>query len=227
MFAVLVADLMLAKSLALVVDGTAEAANAIAELIGIACEGRIRELAQGYNLELTEAEHLEIIRLKTGTLFELPCRLGAELGGAAPATVAALAAYGRNLGLAFQLADDALDLAGHASRLGKPVAADVREGVYSLPVLRVLKREGRDGPLGSLLGQAHLEPDEITAAIAMVRASGTIEETLTLAATYSDRAISAITMLPATSAHRSLVNLARYAVQRDLGADSDASQFLA
>lgn len=161
---------------------------------------------------------------ETETRTREGCRLGAELGGAASATVAALAAYGRNLGLAFQLADDALDLAGHPSRLGKPVAADVREGVYSLPVLRALEREGRDGPLATLLGRAHLEPDEIATAIAMVRASGAIAETLELAATYSDRAISAIEALPPTSAHRSLVNLARYAVERDLGADLEVNR---
>jgi len=178
--------------------------------------GQLREAENSYNLNLTEAEHLQIIGLKTGTLFELPCRLGGELAGAPPATVEALAAYGRNLGLAFQLADDALDLAGHSARLGKPVGADIREGVYSLPILRVLQREARDRPLATLIGRAQLSPDEVAAAIAIVRESGAINEALALAATYSDRAIAALDPLPRTSAHRSLVNLARYAVERDL-----------
>jgi geranylgeranyl pyrophosphate synthase len=179
------------------------------------CAGQLREAENRFNTRLSEAEHLEILALKTGTLVELPCRLGAELGGAAPEVIEALATYGREVGLAFQLADDALDLAGHPSRLGKPVASDLREGVYSLATLRVLAREGPGGPLGLLVARANLTPPEIEAALERIRASGAVAEALDLARTHSERAIAALEPLPPSPARRSLANLARYAVERD------------
>jgi geranylgeranyl pyrophosphate synthase len=207
---------LLTRAIALLVTLSEGIQRLVANATTALATGQLREAENSYNLRLSEAEHLEILRLKTGTLFELPCRLGAELAGAPASAVEALAAYGRELGLAFQLTDDALDLAGHPARLGKPVAADIREGVYSLPILRLLASEGPDGPLAALLGRTHLEPAEIAAAIDLVRASGAIEETRALAASHADRAVEAIAGLPDGPARRSLVNLARYAVERDL-----------
>ena len=83
---------------------------------------------------------MAILAQKTATLFELPCRLGALLGGVAPEATVALVAFGRALGLAFQLADDALDLAGSTEQIGKAAGNDLREGVHGLPVLRAPRR---------------------------------------------------------------------------------------
>jgi heptaprenyl diphosphate synthase len=177
------------------------------------CTGQLREVENAFNTTLAEDEHLEVLALKTGTLFELPCRLGAEVSGAPAAHVEALAEYGRNLGLAFQLADDALDLAGQPSRLGKSVGTDLREGVYSLPVLRALQR-APGAQLAALLGPARLGADDITQALELIRASGTIAEVLDLARSYSQRAVAALQPLPDGSPRRSLVNLATYAVAR-------------
>ena len=86
---------------------------------------------------------MKIIAGKTATLFELPCRLGARLAGAPDQIVTALSRYGHHLGIAFQLADDALDVWGSAERLGKYPLSDVREGVYTLSVLRLLAQARR------------------------------------------------------------------------------------
>jgi geranylgeranyl pyrophosphate synthase len=179
------------------------------------CAGQLQEVENAYNLELTEEEHLEILGRKTATLFELPCRLGAGLTGAAPAHSHALATYGRHLGLAFQLADDALDLVGQASELGKAMGTDLREGVYSLPVLRALRQEGAGGaPLRALLGQTRLRETEVRAARQLVRRSGAVGEALALAREYAGRAQAGLAALPDGPARRSLFRLADYAVSR-------------
>src|SRR5690606_1159819 len=83
------------------------------------CLGQLHELEHAYDMETDDETHLRILEMKTATLFELPCRMGALLGGGAGTFADPLARYGRALGLAFQLADDLLDLTGDTERIGK------------------------------------------------------------------------------------------------------------
>jgi heptaprenyl diphosphate synthase len=179
------------------------------------CIGQLQETENAYNLELTEAEHLNILARKTATLFELPCHLGAYLSGTSPAYLTALATYGRHLGLAFQLADDALDLTGQVTQLGKATGTDLREGVYSLPVLRALRQGGTVGEqLQALLGQVQLTEDEVKMVLRLVWESGTVAEALDVAREYARRAQTALAVLPEGPARLSLSRLAEYAITR-------------
>lgn len=179
------------------------------------CAGQLQEVENAYNLELTEAEHLDILTRKTATLFKLPCHLGAYLSGASSTHTATLTAYGLHLGLAFQLADDALDLVGQTSQLGKATGTDLREGVYSLPVLRALRLGGVVGErLRTLLGQVRLTKEDVQTVLRLVQESGTVAEALELAREYARQAQGALEVLPEGTARLSLSRLAFYAMTR-------------
>lgn len=179
------------------------------------CVGELQEIENAYNLELTEEEHLEILGRKTATFFELPCRLGASLSDVDEGPSEQLARYGRELGLAFQLADDALDLAGDPAAMGKATRTDLREGVYSLAVLSVLRRSNDLGRrLASLLARVDLTAAEFEDAAAIVRRAGGVAEALALARRHAERAREALEQLEPGPARTSLDRLAQFAITR-------------
>jgi geranylgeranyl pyrophosphate synthase len=188
-----------------------ETARALVEL----CTGQLRETENAFNSGLTEAEYLQIIAGKTATLFELPCRLGARLAGAPDQIVTALSRYGQDLGIAFQLADDALDVWGSAERLGKYPLGDVREGVYTLSVLRLL---ARGTPAAQRVRELLRVLDPGAAQLAEVRnlvlRSGVVDQVLGEARELAARARGHLAALPAGSARESLWRLADYAIAR-------------
>jgi octaprenyl-diphosphate synthase len=103
-------------------------------------EGEIYQLTKNGDPDISEEEHYEIIRRKTAHLFGGCARIGGMLAGVPEAQAEALWGYGFNLGIAFQLVDDLLDLTGKAEALGKPVASDLREGKITLPVIHLLPK---------------------------------------------------------------------------------------
>src|SRR5262245_3791069 len=103
-------------------------------------EGELYQLSKKGVVDLSEEEHLDIVRRKTAYLFGGCARIGGTLGGATPEQEHALQQYGVNLGMSFQLIDDLLDFSGDQSALGKPVGGDLREGKVTLPVIRLLQR---------------------------------------------------------------------------------------
>jgi geranylgeranyl pyrophosphate synthase len=189
------------------VSGVADATLAVST-------GQLRETEHAFDVELTEVECLDIIAMKTATLFELPCQLGAYLAHADPRYTRALTRYGHHLGIAFQLTDDVLDISGHATTLGKPTGTDLREGVYALPVLTAL-RQAPGGQLAAILGQANPGPGDIDHAIALIRETDALSRVRRLAAQHAQRAASALTALPPTPTRTSLLALTDYAVARD------------
>jgi heptaprenyl diphosphate synthase len=179
------------------------------------CTGQLREAENAFNADLAVDEHLEILRLKTSALFELPVRLGAALGLSSPAREDALGAYGRHLGLAFQLHDDVLDFVGSADVMGKSAGADLAAGVYSLPVLLLLRRgDDRARRCRDLLRRNDLPATGAGEAIALVRDSGTVAEASALAREEAARALAALDPIADGSARRSLARLTRFAVNR-------------
>jgi octaprenyl-diphosphate synthase len=114
------------------------------ELIGAAtnrvCAGELRQVTERDNLDLTEVDYLVMIEGKTAALTECCGRLGAQYAGASEEVVARLASFGRNLGLAFQIADDLLDLTGSQEKTGKTLGTDLRERKLTLPVIHCLHK---------------------------------------------------------------------------------------
>jgi octaprenyl-diphosphate synthase len=124
--------------------GDARACLLIGEATNRTCEGELCQVLERGNLDLSEAAYLDVIEGKTAELIACCCRLGAEYAGASKETVEALARFGRSLGLAFQIADDLLDLVGNEDQTGKSLGTDLEQGKLTLPLIRLLTQ----GPEG-------------------------------------------------------------------------------
>jgi len=178
--------------------------------------GQLTEVENAYNLDLTEELHLEILQRKTAALFELPLRLGALLSGAPSAVVNALAVYGRNLGLAFQLTDDLLDWTGKTQTLGKETATDIKEGVFSLALLRGLRRESdvREA-LRSILSKAALSDVDVQNVREIVSQAGLIASAAETAKAFARSAQKELGSIPCCRSSESLHRLAEFTLARN------------
>jgi octaprenyl-diphosphate synthase len=143
---VLLGDYLYIKSMALALTQDAlEVIRLLCDVTLRMIEGELYQLTKNGDLDITEQEHFEIIRRKTAYLFGGCAQIGGMLGNATPEQQQALQKYGFDLGIAFQLIDDLLDVTGDAAALGKPVGGDLREGKITLPIIRLLDRTGSDG----------------------------------------------------------------------------------
>lgn len=120
------------------VDG--RACQLIGEATNRVCAGELKQVCERGNLHLTEADYFAIVAGKTAALTEVACRLGALYAGASEATAETLAAFGRNLGVAFQVADDLLDLTGTEATAGKTLGTDLEQGKLTLPLIHALTK---------------------------------------------------------------------------------------
>jgi geranylgeranyl reductase family protein len=223
LFAVIVADFLLSKAHELSARAGPRVSAVIAEALARSTEGRLRELRHARNLELAEAEQLDIIAWKTGTLFELPCRLGGVLGRLPPANVEALARYGRHLGVAYQLTDDAMIIEGRSPSLGQAGVTDLDDGLYSVPIMAAVRQHGAArGPLCRILEQQTLSTRDVEEIRKLTRSAGGVDRALELARIASDRAKVELNANDDGPPIVMLRQLADYAVERSAaGADVD------
>ncbi len=138
---VLVGDFLLGQAFKMMVEvGSLEALEILSNAASIIAEGEVMQLGAAKNTATTEDEYLAVIQAKTAALFSAAAEVGPVLAGKGRAERAAFRSYGTNLGLAFQLVDDALDYGGSSSELGKRVGDDFREGKITLPVVLSYRR---------------------------------------------------------------------------------------
>jgi octaprenyl-diphosphate synthase len=153
-------------------------------------EGEILEIERNGNLDVTEADHVDLICRKTADLFSACLRIGAILGDVGEQREQALARYGLNLGICFQMVDDLLDFTAEEKTLGKPVANDLREGKVTLPMIFLLRKAGRPGidEVRTVLadrGFGRVSRDEI---VRLARENGALDEARALAEQYAEMA---------------------------------------
>lgn len=192
-------------------------------------EGELIQLSLVGNPRVTEEQHLDIVRRKTGFLFSASCRLGGVLRGASAAEKAALEDYGMNLGVAFQLTDDLLDFTSDEAKLGKPVLSDLREGKVTLPLIRLLhRRPNCEGLIREAMadgnanladhhanGNGHDGAARAKEVLAILRECGQLEQARQEAALYAARAQEALTALPENEFRRALNDIAEFVVERE------------
>jgi octaprenyl-diphosphate synthase len=214
---VLVGDFLFARAFELMVEtGSLRALDILARASSIIAEGEVLQLTRAHDLNLGQDTYLEIIRAKTAELFAASAEAGAVAAGASEARVMALRDYGENLGLAFQLTDDALDYSGAADTLGKNAGDDFREGKATLPLLLAIARSGpREAAFWErAIGRLEQTEADFRRARELILGSGALQATLDLASDYADAAKAALGAFADNEWRRSLESLADFAVAR-------------
>lgn len=214
---VLVGDFLLGQAFRMMVDvGSLAGLRILSHAAAVIAEGEVMQLAAAKNMATTEDEYLAIVNAKTAALFSAAAEVSPALIGRPVEEQAALKSYGRNLGIAFQLVDDALDYAGDSERLGKSVGDDFREGKITLPVILAFRR-GNDAEREfwrKALVEGESGDDNLTRAISLVKRHRTTEATLDRARTYGDMAKDALAIFPDGKARRALLDVVDFCVSR-------------
>ncbi len=214
---VLVGDFLFARAFELMVEtDSMRALGILAEASRVISEGEVLQLTRAHDLNLDQDTYLQIISAKTAELFAAAAEAGAVGAGADADAVKALRDYGMALGIAFQLADDALDYGATAEALGKNAGDDFNEGKATLPLLLAVARtRGREDAFWDrTVTKGERAPEDFARASELVIGSGAIGATLDLAGDYADRAKAALAILPATDWRTALEDLADFAVSR-------------
>jgi octaprenyl-diphosphate synthase len=198
---VLVGDFLLGQAFRMMVDvGSLPALKILSNAAAVIAEGEVMQLAAAKNTSTTEDAYLAIIDAKTAALFSAAAEVGAAAAGRPPAEQAALKSYGRNLGIAFQLVDDARDYSGDSARLGKDVGDDFREGKITLPVILCFRRGGASERefWQRTLAAGDVQDGDLETAIGFMKKHKAIEATLERARHYGAIARDALAIFPDT-----------------------------
>ena len=214
---VLVGDFLFSRSFELMVeDGSLRALKILSGASAIIAEGEVNQLTAARRVDLGEDRYLDIIGAKTAALFAAACRIGAVVAECAEAEEAALDSYGRNLGIAFQLVDDAIDYVSDAGTMGKDTGDDFREGKMTLPLILAYARgnaEDRTFWKDAIEGRRDSE-DDLAHATQLLRDTRAIDDTLARARHYGQRAIDALGGFGSGKAKDALIEAVEFAVAR-------------
>lgn len=217
--AILTGDYLFARASEVSADLGVEVTRIMARTLARLCEGQIAEVQGSMGalppdvpvLDATQEHYLEVISGKTASLIETSCRYGALLSGVDEPGVAAAATYGWNVGMAFQVSDDILDIAADHATSGKTPGTDLLEGVRTLPVLIAL--ESDDGELQALL-DGPLDPPQLERALELLRTGDALDAAREVATNYVDAATDALARFGDRPVTRALKRLAAYALER-------------
>ncbi len=212
---ILLGDFLFAQSFTLAAStGSAEACEAIGGAARRVCEGELRQVASQGELQLDEPQYLEMIEAKTAELCGVACRLGGRHAGAADDQVAALEAFGRHLGIAFQIADDYLDLWGDGERVGKTLGTDVLQGKMTMPLIHTM--EVLAGPQKEALRRLLQGPpaQRLAAIYPLLERADAAAYTRRRAGEFVAAAEASLDRLPASEAKATLRRWARFALER-------------
>ena len=214
---VLVGDFLFSRAFQLMVEaGSLRVLDILSTAATVIAEGEVLQLKSANNLGVTEEDYLRVVSAKTAALFAAAAEAGAVVASQTPQQIAAMRDYGQNLGIAFQLVDDALDYSGRQALMGKSVGDDFREAKVTLPVIlayarataaaaKFWKRAIETGPQGE---------SDLDRAITLVEETGAISETMARARRYADQAREALSPLPAGDVRSALADIADFCVER-------------
>ncbi|HEY8486418.1 MAG TPA: polyprenyl synthetase family protein [Limnochordales bacterium] len=203
--AVLTGDFMLARAMSLIVDqGNPRVLKIMSDMIYEMCEGEIAQHQFKGRLDQTQQDYFRRIGKKTARFFQACCESGAILGGASSHHVQAMGVFGYQLGMAFQVVDDLLDVVGDEVEMGKPAGSDLAEGVFTLPVLYLLEQPAYRERVAELLREFPPAGAAIRQVLRMVRDNGAVRYTEEVARRFIDQALAALGQVPDGVASRLL-----------------------
>ncbi|MEL6359734.1 MAG: polyprenyl synthetase family protein [Pseudomonadota bacterium] len=214
---VLVGDFVFSRAFELMVStGKLPVLEVLSNSSRVIAEGEVLQLTTQKNLSASQETYLAVVQAKTAALFAAAARVGAIISNVSTETESALTGFGRNLGIAFQLIDDALDYAGREAALGKEVGDDFREGKMTLPVvMAVSKAVGDEVDFWKrTIGDGNQRPDDFDRAVSLIERHGALEETVKMANHYADAALKALAPMPKNEYRDALEALSTQSVAR-------------
>ncbi len=214
---VLVGDFLLGQAFKMMVEvGSLRALEILSAAAAIIAEGEVMQLAAAKNTATTEDEYLAVIRAKTAELFAAACEVGPVIAGRSKAEQAACRSFGMNLGVAFQLVDDALDYDGKAADLGKNVGDDFREGKVTLPVVLSFRRGSASERefWTRTLERGEVTGGDLDQALALMKKHRAIEDTINRARHYGAIARDALALFPDSEMKQALEEAVEFCIAR-------------
>jgi octaprenyl-diphosphate synthase len=214
---VLVGDFLLGQAFKMMVEvGSLRALEILSAAAAVIAEGEVMQLGAAKNTATTEDEYLAVVRAKTAELFAAACEVGPGLAVRPKAEQAACRSYGMNLGIAFQLVDDALDYGGKAAKLGKNIGDDFREGKITLPVVLSFRRgsESERAFWRRVLEQGDTRDGDFEMAISLMTKHRALEDTVRRARHYGAIAKDALALFPDSPVKEALSEAVEFCVNR-------------
>ncbi|MGQ3675905.1 polyprenyl synthetase family protein [Xanthobacter sp. TB0139] len=214
---VLVGDFLLGQAFRMMVEvGSLTCLDILSGAACVIAEGEVMQLAAAKNMNTTEEQYLAIIRGKTAELFAAACEVGAVLAARPQAEQRACRDYGMDLGIAFQLVDDALDYGGSQDKLGKNLGDDFREGKITMPVLLAFQRgdEVEQAFWRTCLEKGEASDADLARAIALLHSRNAIADTVERARHYGGRAKAALDIFPDNPARAALAEAVDFCLSR-------------
>jgi len=214
---VLVGDFLFSKSFSLMVaDGDLNVLRVLSAATTRIAEGEVLQLICTSDVDLTEEKYIEVVVCKTAVLLAAACQAGAIIGGATPEQEEALAAFGMDLGIAFQLMDDTLDYTADEKEFGKSIGHDLEEGKVTLPLIETLRKCSEDEreTVSEIVVKEELNHEDFEQVLALVNAHGGIGYTVQRARDYVAAAKSRLEMFADSPVREAMFRLADYVVTR-------------
>ena len=214
---VLVGDFLFSRAFELMVeDGSLKVLKILSHASAVIAEGEVDQLTAQRQIDTSEDHYLHIINAKTAALFAAACRISPVVAEAGEEAEEALESYGRNLGIAFQLVDDAIDYSSDEATMGKGRGDDFRDGKVTLPVILANARgsdEDRSFWKAAMQGD-RIDDDDLAHATRLIQSTGALADTMERARLYARRAIDALAPFPAGRARSALAEAVEFTVAR-------------
>jgi geranylgeranyl pyrophosphate synthase len=211
---VMVGDYMFAHAAELVArTGNIDVIRLFARTLMEMATGELHQDISAYSYGQSTREYFNRIAGKTASLFATAAEGGGTIGGAPDAWCQALRSYGENLGMAFQIVDDILDVTGDETEMGKPAGSDLMQGTLTLPALLLIERNPDNNPVKRYFA-GRQKAENLRRALAMIRESDILDESFAVALDFQKRAVSALDTLPPSETKDSFVELARWVTER-------------
>lgn len=214
---VLVGDFLFSRAFELMVaDGSLEVLGILSRASAVIAEGEVMQLITTNDTETTEDAYLDVISSKTAALFAAAARVGGVVADAGRPEVEALDSYGRNLGVAFQLVDDALDYSAHKATLGKSIGDDFKEGKITLPVLLAFRRGSEEDRVFWRRCLEKLEQDDgdLEHALDLMARHNALTDTIERARHYGARARDALGIFSDGALKSAMIDAIDFTIER-------------
>lgn len=215
---VLVGDFLFSRAFQLMVtDGSLHVLKLLSNASAVIAEGEVHQMLTTNDTTTSEADYLEVIQSKTAELFSAAARIGAVVADRPKIEEEALAAYGTNLGVAFQLVDDALDYSARQAELGKTIGDDFSEGKITLPVILAFRRgnEEEKSFWKRCLEELEQRPEDLDRAQSLIRQHSSLEDTMKRARHYAALARDSLDLFNDCEAKQALKSVIDFCIERE------------